>query len=129
MPILKNPRHEAFARSRAKGARLKDAYEDAGFVPDTSHACRLASQPEVAERIAELRAEETSLEEAREFALIAALLRVVKAAEADTSPASHKEVRQTLLEVDRLRNDVLRRRQHDRSDMLMVKNFPTNTAL
>ena len=31
MPQLKNPRHEAFAQARAAGARLCEAYVEAGF--------------------------------------------------------------------------------------------------
>lgn len=57
MPALKSSQHEAFARARAGGARLEDAYEDAGFAPDRAHAARLSKQALVAERIAELRKE------------------------------------------------------------------------
>ena len=64
MPLLKNPRHEAFAHARAKGALLDDAYEDAGFAPGNGHASRLAQRPEVAGRIAELRALQSDLGEA-----------------------------------------------------------------
>ncbi len=57
MPILPNSRQEAFARARAKGARLEDAYEDAGYTPSRFNASHLAARPEIADRIAELRAE------------------------------------------------------------------------
>ncbi|MGI9170060.1 MAG: hypothetical protein ACR2FH_07800, partial [Caulobacteraceae bacterium] len=57
MPVLDNPGHEAFALARAKGARLEDAYECAGFAPGNRHAARMAALPEVAERTVELRAE------------------------------------------------------------------------
>ena len=57
MQPLPNFRYEAFAQARAKGARLEDAYEDAGFTPDRANASRLAARPEIADRIAELRAE------------------------------------------------------------------------
>ncbi len=57
MPALPNFRQEAFAQRRAKGARLEDAYEDAGYTPSRSAASRLAARPEIADRIAELRAE------------------------------------------------------------------------
>ncbi|MHB8531024.1 MAG: hypothetical protein ACYC8V_16125, partial [Caulobacteraceae bacterium] len=61
MPILQDPRQEAFARLRAAGATLSDAYEDAGYVPDNGHPSRLAGRKEVAERIAELRAEQADI--------------------------------------------------------------------
>lgn len=114
MPILQNPRHEAFAQARAKGALLKDAFEDAGFAPDASHASRLGREPTVAERIAELRAEQSDLEGAGPHALIGALLRAAKAAEADLSPGSLRELRLTLLEVDRLRQNLTERRNDER---------------
>ena len=60
MPVLTNARHEAFAQARAQGAMLDDAYEDAGFVLIRGHASRLASQPNVAERIAEIRTDEAA---------------------------------------------------------------------
>jgi phage terminase small subunit len=52
MPVLDNPRHEAFAQARAKGARLEQAYEEAGFAPGNGHASRL-------DRIAIARCEQT----------------------------------------------------------------------
>lgn len=114
MPILQNLRHEAFAQARARGALLKDAFEDAGFAPDTSHASRLGREPEVAERIAELRAAQSDLDGAGPHALIGALLRAAKAAEADVSPGSLRELRLTLLEVDRLRQNLADRRDNER---------------
>ena len=45
MPILQNPRHEAFAQSRSRGALLDEAYEHAGFIPGHGHASRLAATP------------------------------------------------------------------------------------
>jgi hypothetical protein len=42
MPTLDNPRYEFFAQARAKGARLDDAYEDAGCVLNKGHPSRPA---------------------------------------------------------------------------------------
>jgi hypothetical protein len=74
IPVLENPRHGAFAQARARGAVLNDAYEDAGFAPDRSHASRLAGREDVAERIAELKAEQAGLDGASPHKAIAALL-------------------------------------------------------
>jgi len=114
MPILQHPRHEAFAQARAKGARLDDAYEDAGFTPGNGHASRLAYRKEVAERIAELRALQTEVSDAGALAVIAALLRIAKAGEALASPAGVKEARLTLLEAWRLNNGMAADRAADR---------------
>jgi hypothetical protein len=111
MPILQNPRHEKFAQARAMGTRLLDAYEDAGFVPDRSHAGRLGRQPDVTERIAELRA---SQEDAAPRTMIATLLRLAKASEDLGTPAGVKEARATLLEARRLIVQVTNERHSDR---------------
>ena len=86
MPLLENPRHEAFAQARAKGARLEDAYEDAGFTPGNRHASRLAERREVIDRIAELRALQADLCDANLQGVVASLLRVAKASEAPLAP-------------------------------------------
>ncbi len=106
MPVLPNPRHEAFAQARAKGEPCENAYEDAGFIPGHGHASRLVVQPHVADRIAELRNLQTELDDSRTQAVIATLLRVAKAAEAEATPATLKEIRLTLIEVNRLRNEM-----------------------
>ena len=80
MPILQDPRHEAFAQARARGALLIDAYESAGFVRHRGHPSRLALKDEVAERIAELRALQTEIEDVSPLGLLASLRRIIKAA-------------------------------------------------
>jgi hypothetical protein len=103
MPTLANARHEAFAQARARGVRKEDAYEDAGFAPGNDHAGRLDTRPEVAERVAELRGQQTEIAESATHAVIAALLRVAKAGEAATTPAAIKEIRLTFLAINQLR--------------------------
>ncbi len=117
MPILQNPRHEAFAQGRAEGAGLEQAYEDAGFVADTSHACRLAKRPEVAERVAELRREQDEAEDASPRAIVAALVRMARDSEALKTPAGVKEARLNLLEAHRLRDVMAASRASDRATM------------
>jgi hypothetical protein len=118
MPVLENPRHEAFAQARARGALLNDAYEDAGFAPDRSHANRLAGREDVAERVAELkaelRAEQAGLDGASPHKVIAALLEVAKNCQAQEGPAALKEARLALLDAQRLHSEVALSRQIDR---------------
>ena len=116
MPILQNLRHEAFAQARARGALLDDAYEDAGFAPDNGHASRLAKRPEVAERIAELRAELAEAGDVSVRGMIAALVRIAKAAEALSTPAGVKEARLTMLEAFRLSDNLSTARAYERVD-------------
>ena len=116
MPILQNSRHEAFAQARAKGARLDDAYEDAGFILYGGHPSRLVQRREVAERIAELRAAQDELTGANPQAVIAALLRIAKAGEASVIPAAMKEARLTLLEAARLAYNLAHNRAKERTE-------------
>ena len=114
MFLLENPRHEAFAQARAKGALLDDAYEDAGFAPGNGHASRLAKRPEVAERIAELRAEQSDIGAAGPRGVIATLLRLAEAGLTQGTAGGIKEARETLLEARRLYDNLADRRQRER---------------
>ncbi len=114
MPPLQNPSHEAFAQARAKGACLQDAYEDAGYPPDRSHACRLAKREDVAMRVAFLRAEREKAEESEPQMIIDALVRMARDSEALKTPAGVKEARLSLLEADRLRSALTSFRNNER---------------
>jgi hypothetical protein len=121
MALLENPRHEAFAQARARGVSPDQAYEDAGFVPGHNHASRLSMRPEIAERIAEVRAQLTHLDEARTHGVISALLRAAKASEATPTAAALKEIRLTLLEAHRLHDDLEIRGKMDRRGVLRAE--------
>ena len=114
MPILSNPRHEAFARARAKGARLEDAYEDAGFTSGHCHASRMARLGVVADRIAELREQTACVDDAGPGALIAALLDLARNGRAGRGDA--REARLALLDAFRLRMEWSNDRQKERAE-------------
>ena len=116
MPILQNPRHEAFAQARAKGARLEDAYEDAGFTAGHGHSSRVSLQPRVAERIAELRALNARVIEANPATTIVALLDLAKVAHGFGDVASVKEARLALLDAARVHNQWEAVREQERKD-------------
>jgi hypothetical protein len=56
MPILPNPKHEAFCQHRAAGKTCDESYKLAGYKPDRHHAARLATNGHFVARIAELQA-------------------------------------------------------------------------
>jgi len=118
MPILENPRHEAFARARSKGALLNDAYESAGFVLHKGHPSRLAYRAEVAERIAELRAAQTLSEENSPVALLAALGRIIRAGEGSEDPSMVSVARRAIVDAARLRLQLEPARAADRERLL-----------
>ena len=118
MPILQNPRQEAFAQARAKGALLDDAYEIAGFAPGHRHASRLARQPDVAERIGELLVARTEAKPTDARTVIAALLRLADAGPAVANPSAIHETRLVLLDACRLMGEIEKAREHDRRRVL-----------
>jgi hypothetical protein len=115
MPALQNAQYEAFAMARAKGARLDDAYEDAGFTPCGPNACRMAHRPEVAARIAELRRELAEAQDASPQAILAGLVRLAKASEELKSAVGLKEARLHLIEAYRIQADVVHDRVRERA--------------
>ncbi len=115
MPAHRNPRCEAFARAVVAGVGIENAYEDAGFTPGYRHAARLARRQDVVERMAELRAEVEGLAEASGPAVVAGLMRILKAGEELTSPAAMKEARLTLLEAWKVALETARERNMDRA--------------
>lgn len=54
MPVLSNPRHEAFAQALAKGKTADEAYALAGYKPDRGNASRLTANDSVRTRVEEL---------------------------------------------------------------------------
>ena len=123
MPTLENPRYELFALARARGALLEDAYEDAGYAPHNGHASRVANRFEVRARIAELRREQSQVEEASPRAIVEALVRMAHASEKLNTAAGAKEARVNLLEAFRLEREMAERRQRDRETLQNTEGY------
>ena len=114
MPTLENPRYEAFAQARAKGALLIDAYESAGFVRHRGHCSRLALKDEVADRIAELRALQTDMDDVSPMGLLASLRRIIKAGESSENPTLVNAARLAILDASRLQAALAERQTYER---------------
>jgi phage terminase small subunit len=56
MPVLKNPRHELFAQLLASGKTATEAHQLAGFKRDRGNASRLATDPEIHDRVQQITA-------------------------------------------------------------------------
>lgn len=54
MPVLKNPRHEAFAQALAEQKTADEAYVLAGYAPGRGNATRLKLNDSIQKRVAEL---------------------------------------------------------------------------
>jgi phage terminase small subunit len=55
MPILENPRHEAFAQGLARGSSAAAAYVEAGYKPNCHNAAALARKQRISTRANERR--------------------------------------------------------------------------
>src|SRR5271165_6559528 len=115
MPTLRDPRHEAFAQARAKGALLIDAYESAGFVRHRGHPSRLALKDKVAERIAELCASQTDIDDTSPLGLLASLRRIIKAGEGSDNPTLVNAARLAIVDASRLRAELARQQAAERT--------------
>jgi hypothetical protein len=122
MPALQDPRHEAFAQARAKGALLIDAYESAGFVRHRGHPSRLALKDKVAERIAQLRASQTEAEDVSPAGLLASLRRIIKAGETSENPALVNAARLAIVDASRIQAELARQQDHEREHLDWVFN-------
>jgi hypothetical protein len=108
MPIFHNRRYEAFAQARARGALLADAYESAGFVRHKGHPSRLACKTDVAERIAELRAQQTQIEDVSPMGLLASLRRIIRAGEGSENATLVNAARLAIVDASRLQAELAR---------------------
>ncbi len=113
MPTLTDPRAEAFAQSRARGANLEDAYELAGFAGGQGHASRFSRRAKVAARVGELieagrRQPVTGQDIAFE------LQRMVRNFEDFDSPQRMRETRETLVELRKVQMELERERSIER---------------
>jgi len=122
MPALRDPRHEAFAQVRAKGALLIDAYESAGFVRHRGHPSRLALKREVADRIAVLRFSQTEMDDVSPQGLLASLRRIIKAGENSENPALVNAVRLAIVDASRIQAELARHQAHEREHLDWVFN-------
>ncbi len=114
MPTLTNPRAEAFAQHRARGANLEDAYELAGFAGQQGHASRFAQRPRVAARIREL------IEAGRRQPITGQdiafeLQRMVQRFEEFDTPERMRETRETLMELRKVQTELQQERAMERA--------------
>jgi hypothetical protein len=113
MPTLTDPRAEAFAVARARGANLEDADELAGFAGGQGHASRFAMRAKVAARVHELievgrRQPITGQDIAFE------LQRMVQNFDDFDSPQRMKETRETLMALRKMQMELEHQRGIER---------------
>ena len=114
MPSLTDPRAEAFAQHRARGANLEDAYELAGFAGGQGHASRFARRPTIAARVGEL------IEAGRRQPITGQdiafeLQRMVERFEDFDTPERMRETRETLMELRKMQTELQQERAMERA--------------
>ena len=127
MPTLTDPRAEAFAVARARGANLEDAYDLAGFAGGQGHASRFAKRRQVAARIRELieaghRQPITGPDIAFELQRM-----VQNFADFDT-PQRMRETRETLMELRKMQMELEHQRGMERQMALRTSPRPARTS-
>ena len=114
MPTLTDPRAEAFAHARARGANLEDAYELAGFAGGQGHASRFSQRPKVAARLREL------IEAGRRQPITGQdiafeLQRMVQNFDDFDSPQRMRETRETLMALRKMQMELEQERAIERA--------------
>ena len=61
MPILPNPKHEAFAQALARGSSAAAAYVEAGYKDNRHNAATLARKQHILTRVGELQEEQLAI--------------------------------------------------------------------
>jgi hypothetical protein len=61
MPILPNPKHEAFAQALARGSSAAAAYVEAGYKDNRHNAATLARKQHILTRVGELQEEQFAI--------------------------------------------------------------------
>lgn len=88
MPVLTNPKHEAFAQARAKGKSADEAYASAGYSRHDGNAARLSGNERVRARVAELVAKQADKSELSRDDLRKWCVRVILAKPSEASEDS-----------------------------------------
>lgn len=81
MPVLENPRYEAFSQWRAKGKTVDEAYILAGFKANRGNAARLNANESVKKRLVEIKSRVAEKAEWSAAERLNALKRISDAAE------------------------------------------------
>jgi alkylation response protein AidB-like acyl-CoA dehydrogenase len=110
MADSENPGWEAFARGRARGLNMTNAYGEAGYKHSRGAGSRLNKNPLVQMRIAELLIQRDALREARLEETIVALVTLARGADPKNG-AALREARAARLEAHRLGGLLTQRRK------------------
>jgi hypothetical protein len=87
MPLLPNPRHEAFAQARFSGLGIMEAYHAAGYVGTLPQiASKVSQHPDVKARLLELHNEAGRALAYERLDVIKDLVSIIKARPSDASP-------------------------------------------
>ena len=114
MPTLRDPRHEAFAQARAKGALLIDAYEirRVRAPPGPSQPPRPEGRGGRADRRDSRYANRA--EDVSPAGLLASLRRIIKAGENSENPALVNAARLAIVDASRIQAELASQQAHER---------------
>jgi hypothetical protein len=102
LPCLSNPKHERFAQGLAKGLTQVEAYEEAGYKPDTGAAARLSVNVSLKARVAELQERAAIRTEITVASITERLLAIAMKGEAGTDAPLLSVARASLMDAAKL---------------------------
>jgi hypothetical protein len=112
MPILDNPKHEAFCQALANGKSATEAYAQAGYAGNRACASRLRTSAEIVARVREI------MEKFETKAIVTSAwlqdeLRAIaeEARKPDHGSAGLNVARNALMDIARLRGDLIDRKE------------------
>lgn len=116
MPVLKNARHERFARELAEGKTADEAYQLAGYAENRGNATRLKANESVAARVAELKERAAERTEITVASITERLLAIAAKGEASSDAPMLSVARASLMDAAKLNGLVVDKQDHSSSD-------------
>lgn len=107
MSLLENPRHERFAQELAKGRTQAQAYAEAGYQESRSAASRLAADPDVRLRVAQIAGQAAMRTEVTIASLTRRLLAIADKGEAAEEAAKLAVARAAIMDAAKLNGLVI----------------------
>lgn len=114
MSVLSNPKHEKFSQELAKGKSQSEAYETAGYKPDSGAASRLSGNVSIQSRVAEIMERGAIRAEVSVASITERLIRISEKGEAIGEPAGLSVARQAAMDAAKLHGLIVEKKETGR---------------
>jgi hypothetical protein len=114
MPVLPNAKHERFSQELAKGKSQAEAYESAGYKPDSGAASRLSGNVSIQARVAEIMERGAIRAEVSVASITERLIRISEKGEKLGEPAGLSVARQAAMDAAKLHGLIVEKKETGR---------------